>query len=256
MNQEPTLDARLALRERPTSRSAAMYQSWNELLFLHWSYEPEVVQRTLPDGLSVDTFNGRAYIGIVPFYMRNIRPRYFPPLPGISNFLELNVRTYVYDSFGRPGVWFYSLDCNQWLAVKIARTFFHLNYYFSRMFAATDPATNAVTYSLSRGRDSSYAETRYCYRPVGAEHVAQPGTLEFFLIERYLLFSRKDRQSSLFTGRVYHRPYQLREVEVTEWSGDPISLAGIEAPHREPEHRIYSPGVDVEIFKLEPLIPT
>ncbi len=84
-----------------------MYQKWRELLFVHWTFDPDEIQATLPPGLRVDTFEGRAYVGVVPFYMRDIRPRFCPPLPWISDFLELNLRTYVFEeSSGTPGVWF------------------------------------------------------------------------------------------------------------------------------------------------------
>lgn len=101
-----------------------MRQRWEKLLFLHWAWDAAEVQRTLPLGLTVDTFEGRAWLGVVPFFMRDVRPAWVPSVPGISNFLELNVRTYVFDGRGRPGIWFYSLDCNQRLAVRAARTFF------------------------------------------------------------------------------------------------------------------------------------
>jgi CofH subfamily radical SAM domain protein len=114
---------RLALRERPQNHSPVMYQKWRELLFLHWAYDPLIIQDTLPPGLSVDTFAGKAYVGLVPFFMRDIRPRFVPVVPGISNFLEVNLRTYVHDERGVAGVWFYSLDANQWLAVQLARSY-------------------------------------------------------------------------------------------------------------------------------------
>ncbi|WP_395747976.1 DUF2071 domain-containing protein [Prosthecobacter sp.] len=101
--QAPTLESRLAFRERP-KRAHVMYQSWASLLFLHWRWNADVIQRTLPPGLYVDTFEGDAWLAIVPFYMRGIRPRFLPAVRGISDFLELNVRTYVHDEEGRPGV--------------------------------------------------------------------------------------------------------------------------------------------------------
>ena len=124
----PTLTQRLEYQKRPQNKAVVMYQKWRDLLFLHWEFDPQVIQETLPAGLHVDTYQGRAYLGLVPFYMKDIRPRFCPCIPGISNFLEMNLRTYVFDSTGRPGVWFYSLDANQWLAVRIARRFFHLPY--------------------------------------------------------------------------------------------------------------------------------
>jgi uncharacterized protein YqjF (DUF2071 family) len=132
--KQPTLEDRLAVRDHPAPRPVG-FQRWNDLLFLHWKIAPELVQVTLPPGLRVDVHEGAAYVGIVPFFMERIRPAWLPPLPWVSWFLELNVRTYVHDREGHPGVWFYSLDCNQPLAVALARRFFHLPYFNARMRA-------------------------------------------------------------------------------------------------------------------------
>ncbi len=107
--KQPTIDQRLAMRQRPHG-SALMYQSWNDLLFLHWRAEPDAIQAKLPKGLFVDCFEDQAYLGLIPFYMRNIHFRWTPSLPWISYFLEINLRTYVVDEAGTPGVWFFSLD--------------------------------------------------------------------------------------------------------------------------------------------------
>ncbi|MEI6536644.1 MAG: DUF2071 domain-containing protein, partial [Verrucomicrobiaceae bacterium] len=98
---------RLAARELQPG-SPVMFQQWRDLLFLHWEYSAAAIQATLPEGLFVDTFDGKAYLGVVPFFMRKIRPRFLPAVPGISDFMELNLRTYVHDRAGVPGVWFYS----------------------------------------------------------------------------------------------------------------------------------------------------
>ena len=132
----PTNQQRLDACKAPP-QAHVLYQSWKELLFLHWRIDPAVIQATLPPGLTVDTFEGDAYLGIVPFCMCNIRPRFLPVVPGISNFLEMNVRTYVHDEEGRPGVWFYSLDANQKLAVRVARKFFNLPYFDAKMLLDT-----------------------------------------------------------------------------------------------------------------------
>ncbi|MDP4593007.1 MAG: hydantoinase B/oxoprolinase family protein, partial [Beijerinckiaceae bacterium] len=116
-----------------------MFRQWRDLLFLHWEYPVEAIQATLPNGLFVDTFAGKAYLGVVPFFMQKIRPRFLPAVPGISDFMELNLRTYVHDKAGVPGVWFYSLDANQWMAVQIARRFFHLPYEYAKMKSSRTP---------------------------------------------------------------------------------------------------------------------
>lgn len=136
----PTLNQQLAERMRPAGR-VVMRQQWAHLLFLHWQWDPAEIQRTLPPGLTVDVHDGRAWLGVVPFHMNRVRPAGLPAVPWFSDFLELNLRTYVHDEQGRPGVWFYSLDCNRWLAVKIARTGFHLPYEHAGITAGEHAGT-------------------------------------------------------------------------------------------------------------------
>ena len=239
------------MRTRPTGRKPVMYQRWDDLLFLHWSCDPSVVQQTLPRGVTVDTFEGNAYIGIVPFFMRDVRPNFCLRLPGISDFLELNVRTYVFDERGVPGVWFYSLDANQWLAVRAARHFFSLPYFDCKMKAAKNPTTGEIRYlSHRRGADDDLSSC-FQYRPHGATRLAKSGSLEFFLIERYLLFARSTRHGSLRSGRVHHQPYSLVDVDVTEWDDAAFELDKLKRPGREADHAVMSPGVSVEVFALQ-----
>ncbi len=172
-----------------------MYQSWRELLFLHWDFPAEQIQATLPPGLYVDTFDGKAWLGIVPFWMRDIHPRWFPTVPGISNFLELNLRTYVHDNRGNCGVWFYSLDANQSLAVWAARRFFHLNYQHAVMTSARDNATGWTGFSSQRRGASADLNCQFRYRSISTPRPAEPGSFEFFLVERYVLFARSPLMS-------------------------------------------------------------
>lgn len=226
-----------------------MFQQWRDLLFLHWEYSAEQIQKTLPKGLFVDTFSGKAYLGIVPFFMQNIRPRFLPAVPGISNFMELNLRTYVFDQSGVPGVWFYSLDANQRLAVEIARRFFHLPYEHAKMKSRRTPA-GAIHYQwartsknpISEGCEFKYAASAELPEPV-------PGSLEFFLIERYRLYSSSGKQ--LFRGAVSHQPYPVCSSVVTAWNENLIALDGFTPTGRQPDHIIMSRGVDVSIFPLQ-----
>jgi len=239
----PTLESRLAVREPPAS-AHVMLQRWEQLAFLHWRWKADEIQRTLPPGLFVDTFQGDAWLAIVPFYMRGIRPRFLPPVPGISDFLELNVRTYVHDEQGRPGVWFYSLDCDQSLAVWTARTFFHLPYQHARMEA---PVVDGwIDYTCQRRGES--ASSRYRYQLSGETHPAEPGSLEFFLAERYLLFAHTPR--GIRCGQVHHTPYPLANVKLETWGVEPLLQAGFSDPQRPPDHVIGSPGVDVRVYPL------
>lgn len=250
---KPTLEMRLKMRERPPRRAPVMYQKWLDLLFLHWEFSPEVIQSTLPPGLYVDTFEDKAYLGVVPFFMRDVRPRFFPSVAGVSNFQELNVRTYVHDSHGTPGVWFYSLDANQYLAVKAARFFFNLPYFYAKMAAEFNPANHEVSYSSYRRGTDAGLKTFFRYRPTSETSSASPGSLEFFLVERYLLFAYSAK-GKLYSGRVWHSPYQLAEVEVSRLDENVLLLDGFSKPAADPVHRIMSPGVEVDIFGLEEVV--
>ncbi|MEX0332168.1 MAG: YqjF family protein [Puniceicoccaceae bacterium] len=243
----PDLAMRQSMTCRPEGRSPVMYQRWAHLLFLHWSVEPDVIQATLPPGLQVDTHDGKAWLGIVPFFMQGLRPRFLPAVPGLSNFPELNLRTYVHDEQGRPGVWFYSLDAHQRIAVAIARTFFSLPYIYSRMEAKIGPEGWIAFNSLRPGTE----QQAFRYRAGRDLHTAEPGSLEFFLVERYVLFSYRPRDKQLFMGRIHHRPYPLTHPEVAASSRDLFSLNGFRDPGHPAEHVLMSPGVDVTVYGLE-----
>ena len=245
----PTLTDRLKLRDRPQHLAPVMYQNWRHLLFLHWEFDPDIIQATLPPGLHVDTFASKAYVGIVPFYMRDVRPRFAPSIPGISNFLELNLRTYAYNDRGMPGVWFYSLDANQWLAVQVARKFFGLPYYYAEMNSG-ESAAGEITFSSRRRAAGAGSPSIFRYRSSGAVRTAKPDSLEFFLVERYLLFSPASKGGQTLTGRIHHRPYPLVDAQVPQWDARLFELNGFQAPGRDPDHVIISPGVDVEVFAL------
>lgn len=227
-----------------------MYQRWRELLFLHWPVEPERIAQDLPPGLQVDTYDGRAWVGIVPFRMEGVRPRLLPPLKGLSSFPELNLRTYVYDAEGRPGVWFYSLDTPKRLPNWIARTFFHLNYRLARMEVIAKAGQIQFRSELTqKGGSDRPQEYRWCRQ--GEPLLAEPGSLEFFLVERYRLFAYNANRQKILTGRVHHEPYPLQSVKLDGFSTRLFALSGLDEPSVAPESVLASPGVDVDIFPLE-----
>jgi uncharacterized protein YqjF (DUF2071 family) len=155
------------------------------------------------------------------------------------------VRTYVYDESGRPGVWFYSLDCNQPVAVRLARALMHLPYEHASMDSALN-ANGAVDYSVRRkGQDE---EARFRYPVAAAGRPAEPGTLDFFLIERYRLFSYAARRRILFNGRVWHAPYSIRAAVADGWSDVPLRQAGFQSGDRLPDHTCVTEPVNVRIF--------
>ncbi|MCF3651312.1 YqjF family protein [Synoicihabitans lomoniglobus] len=244
----PNLDQRLAARDRPAS-SPVMYQRWQDLLFLHWRWDPAAIQATLPAGLTVDTFEGDAWVGIVPFWMRAVRPRFLPPLPGLSWFQELNLRTYVHDARGRPGVWFYALDCNQPLAVILARSLFGLNYVHARQTGCLPTSHRPAEFHSLRRATGGVSHFRY--ESVGATRTAAPGSLEFFLVERYRLFAQ--RRGRLWSGRVWHPPYAISAVDVDQAETALWVDHGFPSPDRPADHAVMSSGVNVSVYPLQPV---
>ncbi len=244
----PTIEQRLAVRKRPP-RKELMFQSWRNLLFVHWIVDPGLVQAKLPQGLTVDCFDGNAYLGVVPFAMRNIRFRGTPSIPGISNFLELNLRTYVYDRHGNPGVWFFSLDCDQPLAVWAARSLFHLPYKHATMNSRECSNSRRQFHSGRLPQSRNKLCSRFDWTVEQESNLATPGTLEFFLVERYLLFS-VNRQGTLFTGQVHHPPYQLSRAFVNSCETNLFELNGFPAVKTPFVHAIGTAGVDVSVFSL------
>lgn len=241
----PTPEERLADRVAPAGRRTGC-QRWSGLLFGHWTVDPAAVQATLPEGLWVDTFEGAAYLGVVPFFMQRVRPRWAPAVPWLSWFLELNVRTYVHDRAGRAGVWFYSLDCNQPVAVTLARRFYHLPYEHAAMSARRSADGGWRYVSRRRGEE---AADGFEWKPVpGRGAVAAVGTLEFFLIERYRLFSA-DRRGRVYSGCVRHAPYRVHRPEVTAFSEVVARRAGFDVKGA-PVSLLAAEAVDVRIHAL------
>lgn len=235
----------LAARQRP-DRRPVMLQRWEDLFFFHWRVDAAEVQRRLPPGLTVDLFEGEAYLGIVGFKMNAVRPTGLPALPWLSCFNELNVRFYVRDVAGEPGVWFESLDCDRWPAVRIARAFFGLPYRHARL--THRPFGDRWTMDCQR--DGFAHSARYVWKALTPPAPAEPGTRLFHLAERYNFFSV--RGGRLLRGQVHHAPYQLSLAQLTSWSEQPVEWNGFPITGRAPDHAHCSAGVDVEAFGLVP----
>ena len=184
-----------------------MLQRWHDLLFAHWPVPADALRPTLPPGLTLDTYAGQAWIAVVPFRMSGIRPRGLPPAPRLSSFLELNLRTYV-TAGDKGGVFFYCLDAANPVAVALARILFLLPYFNARMQLQRADAT--IRYSSRRThRGATPAEVHVTYGPTGPVQLAQPGSLERWLTERYCLYTA-DRRGRLYRGEIHHAPWPLQ----------------------------------------------
>jgi hypothetical protein len=248
---------RIAPTQRPVGRAIG-YHHWSDLLFVHWRVPAEIVRPLLPAELTLDTWEGDAWVGLVPFYMSRVRPWWSPPFPGLSYFCETNVRTYVHRDGRDPGVWFFSLDASNSLAVRIARWRWHLPYFRSQM--SLQRTGDRVSYESRRlwpGTTDSGCDIRARVgAPLGHEDHdrtlppgrALPGTLEHFLIERYILYAPA-APGQLLSARVHHRPYPIREACLEELDETLLAAAGISAVSA-PCHTAFSDGVAVEIFPL------
>jgi uncharacterized protein YqjF (DUF2071 family) len=234
-----------------------MYMRWAHLLFLHWVVPADTLRAHLPPGLELDTYKGRAFVGLVPFTMTGVRPRCSPAIPGLSNFHEVNVRTYVHAGGRDPGVWFFSLDAASRIAVRLARWSYHLPYQFAQMSLILDRGAKAggergspmpeIVYQSDRigPRPASCAMR---YSPIGPVLPAALGTLEHFLVERYVLYAFA--RGVLYRGRVHHRPYPLQHAEVPMLREDLVQAAGVTPPLGPPLAH-YAREVRVEVFPLE-----
>ena len=208
-----------------------MAQSWERQLFAHWPLPPEALRPVVHPALPIDTFNGQAWISITPFEVIGFRLRYSAPPVGMATFPEVNVRTYVTIG-GKPGIYFFSLDAGNALAVAGARRLYRLPYFRARM--SVNGSGGGIEYRSERvSRDGPPAALRARYRPTGERFHAEPGTLDYFLAERYCLYTLDDEQH-VHRGEIHHPPWPLHPAEAefdvntmaqplgVELDGDPL----------------------------------
>ncbi len=208
-----------------------MRQTWHNLLFAHWPLAPETVLHLIPGGLRLDTFDGKAWVGVIPFRLSGIGLRGIPAIPPFNAFPEINVRTYVTRD-GIPGVYFLSLDANNPAAMSLARSWFRLPYIRSDI---TCRQSGDSVHFTSQRRDPALPTARFCgtYRPTGEAANSSPGTVEHFLTERYCYYST-DRAGKLYRCDVAHDPWLLQKAEA-EITDNTMALAhGITLPAVEP----------------------
>lgn len=214
-----------------------MRMDWHDLLFMHWPVAPMQLKKHLPSGLKLDTFDGQAWIGVVPFRMSGVSLSWTPDLPWLSKFPELNVRTYVIGPDGRRGVWFYSLDATNPVAVRGARWLYCLQYMDASITCVEDdqPAGDAwIRYdSVRTHRNQPAATLKVDYRPVGPSFEAKPGTLVDWLTSRYSLFSAS-KSGQLFRGDIAHEPWPLHDAEANIHENTMTDGIGVTLPDTQP----------------------
>lgn len=206
-----------------------MKQTWNDLLFAHYPIKLEVLRKLVPDLLPLDSFNGMGWIGVVPFHMTDIRLRGLPPIPGTDRFPELNVRTYVTLN-GKPGVYFFSLDATNRLAVKVAQMFYHLPYLAADINVQHDGTK--IDFE-SRRRSDADVNLMCSYRPISKPYYAAKGSFDYWMTERYCLYTLNKRGVPLRCD-ILHEPWQLQHAKAEFRHNTMLSKQGIQVDNEMP----------------------
>lgn len=221
-----------------------MRMRWRDLLFAHWVVDAKTLRPLIPPELEVDTFEGRAYLGVVPFLMEDVAPRGVPAMPYLSAFPEVNVRTYVRHR-NLSGVWFLSLDAARRIAVVGARRGFHLPYFHARM--SMERVGDEVRYRSERiDRRGRPASLDVSYRPTGPVSMAAPGSLDAWLTDRLRLFAI-DGLGRLTATSIAHQRWPLRPAEA-RFDLETLSTAGDVPVTGDPVHLAFADRLDVRAW--------
>ncbi len=225
-------------QDRPVGR-----QQWRDLLFVHQRVAVSHLRPLVPAALAIDTFDGEAWATLIPFAIPDSRPAGVPAALGMS-FLETNLRTYVRSPEGEPGIFFFSLEASSWLAVAGARAGYALPYFPARMECRKEDGGATFHYRSVRRLGGAGAGLEATWRVGPAVGPATPGTLDHFLVERYVLFAQ--RRGRILRARVRHTPYPLCAATVESLRESLFAQAGL-PPLVDPARVHFSPGVDVDI---------
>lgn len=220
-----------------------MKQTWNDLLFAHYPVKYEVLRKLVPKEFPLDTYNGVCWIGIVPFHMTDIRLRGLPPIPGTDRFPELNVRTYVTIE-GKPGVYFFSLDATNQLAIKVAQKFYHLPYVHASMKVVSDEDWIEYESERTKGGASFLANYRPCSKP----YFSEKGSMEEWLVERYCLYTL-DSKGVPVRCDILHHPWLLQQAEAEIKTNTMLSGQGIIVDNDQPILH-YAKKIEVRMWPL------
>lgn len=239
-------DRERLIRERG---APAVSMRWENLAFMHWPVEAEQMRRLVPDGLGIDTYNGRAWLGLVPFRMERTRFRGWPDLPGLGSFYECNVRTYVRRGDKR-GVWFFRLDAERLIPVLGGRWLWSLNYLKCRFEVkrSVRESTGQIehAYSTTHRSQGSASCTWLVGEPIPT---SVRGTLAYFLTERYWLFTK--RRGRIMGGRIWHEPWSLRDAEIVSLRTEGCLPVGVPGLGDEKPYTLHSDAIDVIGWGLE-----
>lgn len=225
-----------------------MAQTWERLMFAHWPVPRASLEALVPTGLSVDTFDGSAWLAITPFRVRHLRLRGLPAVPGLSDFHEINVRTYVTVQ-DKPGVFFFSLDADTRLGVQAARLWYRLPYFLATAMLDENPAGLRFT-STRRHSGAPPATFSAKYRPVAAVERSAPGTLEQWLTERYCLYA-VDEGGTIHRAEIHHVPWPLQRAEAEIRDNTMAAPLGLRLPERSPLLH-YAERLDVNVWRPHP----
>lgn len=229
-----------------------MSQHWCDLLFAHWPVHVSAIRPLVPERLEIDRFDGEAWIGVVPFRMEAVRPRFLPAVPWLSAFPELNVRTYVRLE-DRPGVFFFSLDATNPIAVGLARSLFHLPYFRAKITA--ERTGGGLAYRSQRTHSGvPHARLEARYGPTGGVFHSKPGSLDHFLTERYCLYagpaSVGGSSESLYRGEVDHAPWPLQPADADFTINSLLDWVGLDAALEHPPRLLFARRLDVRVWPL------
>lgn len=232
-----------------------MTQQWCDLLFAHWPIPVETMRALVPPSLALDLWDDRAWIGVVPFRMQGVRPRAVAALPWLSAFEELNVRTYVtvWDrGIEKPGVFFFSLEAANPIAVAVARRFFKLPYFNAQMALRDDG--QMINYRSNRThRGAPAAEFLGTYQPTGPIYRSQPGSIDAWLTERYALYTT-DAQGTVYIGEIHHEQWPLQPATATLHTNTVAAASNIALPTVSPLLHFVR-HIDVVVWPLRKIEP-
>ncbi|MFM1653209.1 YqjF family protein [Brevibacillus sp. B_LB10_24] len=227
-----------------------MTQTWEHLLFAHWPVSVDCIRRLVPDELEVDTFDGQAWISIIPFLMSGIRLKVFAEIPYFSTFPEINLRTYV-KSHRRPGIFFITLDASDPLVVEMGKLWYHLPYHKAKI-SFRQNGQEIIVHSRRTPSDAFSTCFDGCYRPASIPFAAQAGTIEHWLMERYVLYSKHPRTKCVYWAEVYHDPWKLHTAEA-HIGRNTLADGLLDTPLGKPALLHYSKGVHALVGPIHPL---